>query len=176
MNQIVIGFAGRAGAGKTTAALHLVEHHDFERVRFAGPLKAMMRALGCTEEEVDGALKETPCALLGGRTPRQAMQWLGTEWGRDMIAPDLWTRAWEHAVAGKPRVVADDVRFPNEVAAIRRLGGRVIRIVAAGDEPCPGLDHISERGGIACDAELINTMDEQLLGDLTRLMEANANA
>jgi hypothetical protein len=169
VSQIVIGFAGRAGAGKTTAALHLVRHHGFERVRFAGPLKAMMRALGCTEEEVDGALKEMPCALLGGRTPRQAMQWLGTEWGRDMIAPDLWTRAWEHAVAGKPRVVADDVRFPNEVAAIRRLGGRVIRIVAAGDEVSSGAaGHISERGEIACEADLVNTMDERFFGDVDR--------
>lgn len=176
MTQIIIGFAGRAGAGKTTAALHLVEHHGFERVRFAGPLKAMMRALGCTEEEVDGALKEAPCALLGGRTPRQAMQWLGTEWGRDLIAPDLWTRAWEHAVAGKPRVVADDVRFPNEAATIRRLGGRVIRIVAAGEAPCAGLGHISERGEIVSDADMVNTMDGRLFDQLGRLTAVDVNA
>lgn len=156
--QIIIGFAGRAGAGKTTAAKHLVQHHGFVRVRFAGPLKAMMRALGCTEEEVDGAGKELPCDLLGGRTPRQAMQWLGTEWGRDMIAPDLWTRAWEYAAAGKPRVVVDDVRFPNEVEALRRLGGVVIQLLAPGDlEPASqAAGHVSERGGLDVDADLFN--------------------
>ncbi|MBP2147908.1 deoxynucleotide monophosphate kinase [Xanthobacter flavus] len=166
--QIIIGFAGRAGAGKTTAAQHLVQHHRFERVRIAGPLKAMMRALGCTEEEVDGARKELPCDLLGGRTPRQAMQWLGTEWGRDMIAPDLWTRAWEYAAAGKPRVVVDDVRFPNEVEAVRRLGGVVIRLVAPGEVALEAASagHVSELGGLEVDAELINSMEHAFFGKL----------
>lgn len=125
---MIIGFCGPAGSGKSTAAAHLVAHHGFTRVRFAGPLKAMMRALGCTEDEVDGALKEAPCALLGGRTPRQAMQWLGTEWGREMIAPDLWLRAWAAEADRHPLVVCDDVRFPNEEAAIRERGGLIVRI------------------------------------------------
>jgi hypothetical protein len=94
-----------------------------------------MKALGCTDEQVDGALKETPADLLCGQTPRWAMQSLGTEWGRNLIGPDLWIRAWQAAVdrvqAGQP-VVADDVRFPNEVEAIRKRGGLVIRVVRPG--------------------------------------------
>ncbi|WP_296584874.1 deoxynucleotide monophosphate kinase [Xanthobacter sp.] len=170
--QIIIGFAGRAGAGKTTAAQHLVQHHGFERVRFAGPLKAMMRALGCTEEEVDGARKEMPCDLLGGRTPRLAMQWLGTEWGRDMIAPDLWTRAWEYAAAGKPRVVVDDVRFPNEVEAVRRLGGVVLQLIAPGDLALASsfAGHVSERGGLDVDADLINCRGAGFFATLDHMM------
>ncbi|MFG1226010.1 nucleoside/nucleotide kinase family protein [Xanthobacter wiegelii] len=170
--QIIIGFAGRAGAGKTTAAQHLVQHHGFERVRFAGPLKSMMRALGCTEEEVDGARKELPCDLLGGRTPRQAMQWLGTEWGREMIAPDLWTRAWEYAAAGKPRVVVDDVRFPNEVEAVRRLGGVVIQLLAPVDLALEAASagHVSERGGLDVDADLINCKGQGFFATLDHMM------
>lgn len=173
--KIIIGFAGRAGAGKTTAAQHLVQHHGFERVRFAGPLKAMMRALGCTEEEVDGARKEQPCDLLGGRTPRQAMQWLGTEWGRDMIAPDLWTRAWEYAAAGKSRVVVDDVRFPNEVEAIRQLGGVVVQIVPVGEFPDATTlaGHISERGGLDIDAHIVNCHGPGFLRVLNDLMASH---
>lgn len=60
----VIGIAGLARSGKSTAAAHLVKNHGFVRVRFADPLKAMARALGLNEEEVDGDLKEKPCANL----------------------------------------------------------------------------------------------------------------
>lgn len=39
----------------------------------------------------------------------------------------------EEKLQGLKKVVIDDVRFPNEVAMIQRLGGRVIRI----DRPGP---------------------------------------
>lgn len=162
---VIIGFAGLIGAGKTTAALHLVARHGFERVRFAGPLRAMLRALGLTARELEGDLKERPSRLLGGKTPRWALQSLGTEWGRDCIDPDLWVRAWAAAIEGKPRVVVDDVRFANEVAAIRHLGGRVARIVrprlaailtdrhAMANAAHP---HISERSLPRCDLDVAN--------------------
>jgi hypothetical protein len=60
----IIAFTGLAGSGKSTAAKHLCTRHGFERVRFAGPLKDMMRALGLTEREIEGDRKESPCALL----------------------------------------------------------------------------------------------------------------
>lgn len=133
--RTVVGFAGLAGSGKTTAAMHLVSAHGFARVRFAGPLKAMCAALGLTPDEIDGALKEAPCELLGGRTPRYAMQRLGTEFGRDLIDPNLWVRAWRAAVdrlpIGQP-VVVDDCRFPNEAEAIQAAGGVLVRVVRPG--------------------------------------------
>jgi hypothetical protein len=138
--MIVIGFAGRAGSGKTAAAQHLTTRRAFIRVRFADPLKSMLReGFGLDVRELDGDLKGEPCAALGGVTPRRAMQTLGTEWGRQMVHPDLWTMAWQGAV-GRMRhafgdglcVVADDVRFPNEVATIRSLGGRVVWIARSG--------------------------------------------
>ena len=151
-----IGFCGPAGAGKSTAADHLVKHWRFNRVRFAAPLKAMMAALGLTAEQLDGALKEEPTALLCGRTPRQAMQWLGTEWGRNLIADDFWITAWRAAVErtggfhvpgqGWDRlIVADDVRFANEAKAIRDRGGLVVRIERPGAGSTSGGGHSSER-------------------------------
>lgn len=144
--RTIIAFTGLAGAGKSTAAQHLVASGRFQRVRFAGPLKAMMRALGCTEAEVDGHLKEVPCALLGGKTPRYAMQTIGTEWGRDLIDSDLWIRAWQTAVAAVPAhlgVVVDDCRFPNEAAAVAAVGGVLVRI----ERPGAGTSstHVSEQ-------------------------------
>src|SRR4051794_965130 len=63
--RTIIAFTGLAGSGKSTAAHHLVNRRGFQRVRFAGPLKAMMASLGLTHEQIEGAEKESPCALLG---------------------------------------------------------------------------------------------------------------
>lgn len=134
-SRTLIAFTGLAGSGKSTAAKHLVDHHGFTRIRFAGPLKDMMRALGLNEREIERDLKEKPCELLGGKTPRYAMQTVGTEWGRDLIAPDLWIRAFNAALAKVPAgtpVVVDDCRFPNEADAIRVAGGALVRVERPG--------------------------------------------
>lgn len=127
----IVAFTGLAGSGKSTAALHLVEQ-GWTRVRFAGPLKAMMAALGLTQDEIEGSRKEVPCDLLAGKTPRYAMQTIGTEWGRDIIAPDLWIRAWRAALPAAGSVVVDDCRFKNEAEAVTAAGGFLIRVSREG--------------------------------------------
>ena len=134
MTRLIVGFTGQIGAGKSEAAKEL-HRIGFTRVRFAGPLKAMMASLGLTEDEIDGKLKEAPCELLCGKTPRFAMQTIGTEWGRDMIGSELWVNAWKRSVSQVPAfipVVVDDVRFPNEATAIRELGGVLVRVERSG--------------------------------------------
>lgn len=158
--RLIIGLTGLAGSGKSTAAMHLVERHGFQRVRFAGPLKAMLAALGCTPAEIDGDRKEMPCELLGGKTPRWAMQTLGTEWGRNLIASDLWIRAWQHAVAQVPAgvpIVVDDCRFANEAAAIQAAGGSIIRIVRPG-AGAGAAGHSSEGQALPYAMEIANDM------------------
>ena len=41
---MIIALSGPSGCGKSTAPAYLAEAHGFARVRFAGPLKAMVRA------------------------------------------------------------------------------------------------------------------------------------
>lgn len=139
MSARLVAFAGLAGAGKSTAADALVEI-GFVRVKFAAILKDMLRAFyrgaGLEADEIErrieGDLKEEPDALLGGQSPRRAMITLGTEWGRDLIHPELWVRAWQararHEIAQGRSVVCDDLRFPNECEAVRELGGHVVKI------------------------------------------------
>jgi hypothetical protein len=163
MSRILIAFTGLAGSGKSTAALHLVEQYGYARVRFADPLKKMMAALGLTPEQYDGALKETPCDLLCGKTPRRAMQSIGTEWGRALIGPDVWTRAWQHSVRQfdqlpfDQHIVVDDCRFPNEVEAVKEMGGVIVYIArpGAGLEAEAGA-HESERHNLLCNLTLLN--------------------
>ncbi|AHC30462.1 deoxynucleotide monophosphate kinase [Rhizobium phage vB_RleS_L338C] len=145
MTTQIIALMGAAGSGKTTVSKKL-QAYGFSRYRFAGTLKLMLRTLGLTEEQVDGSEKEIPSDLLCGRTPRHAMQTIGTEW-RDMIHPHLWTRVLEAQIVNQiaanesydpPRpsfIVIDDCRFPHEVDMIRRLGGEIWCIRRAQTEP-----------------------------------------
>jgi hypothetical protein len=159
--RVLIAFTGLAGAGKSTAAAHLVKHRGFTRVRFAGPLKAMMAALGLTAAQIDGNEKELPCELLGGKTPRHAMQTLGTEWGRTCIGDDLWIRAWQAALPATGNVVVDDCRFPNEAEAVRAAGGLLVRIERPGTGTASA--HSSETHALPAARTLHNTLSERNL-------------
>lgn len=132
----VIALTGLAGSGKSTASKYLVEKHGYQLVKFAGPLKDMLRAIGLSEAQIEGELKEEPCEWLQGATPRHAMQTLGTQWGRDCIGPSFWIELWVRRVnliiAEGGRVVVDDCRFPNEAEEVRKLGGVVWRLVGRG--------------------------------------------
>ncbi len=174
----LIALSGRAGSGKSTVADVLVNEAGFVRVKFASALKAMLTALyetaGFAQEEIDdrleGHLKERPCAVLGGQTPRFAMQTLGTEWGRSVISPSLWTNITRATIranlnAGQS-VVVDDLRFPNELALIEDMGGETATIVRGlGDE---FTDHISESGGLKTLYTIPNNRSKDELQELTR--------
>ena len=162
---MIVGLAGYLKSGKSEVARAL-QDKGFQRMRFAQPLKDMIKALGLTDAHVDGHLKEEPCELLCGRTPRWAMQTLGTEWGRDLIHSEIWITLWRAralAVLGNGgKIVVDDVRFHNELRAVRELDGEVWRVNR------PGLvhqAHVSESyiGEMNPDRELMNTRDIEYL-------------
>jgi len=62
-------------------------------------------------------------------SPRQLMQRLGTDLFRQRVHPDIWVACAEQRLRrhrpGSP-VVFTDLRFPNELALIRRWGGFVV--------------------------------------------------
>lgn len=157
---MLIGLTGLAGSGKSVVANVLTNDFGFERVKFADPLKNMLRTLmrdmGYCEDDVErhveGDLKETEIPEISV-TMRHLMVTLGTEWGRDAVRPDLWTRLWAARASMSTNVVADDVRFPNEVDLIRSAGGTIWRLER------PGLaagDHVSEQLEVRPDLTLVN--------------------
>ena len=127
----IIALCGAIGSGKSTAT-SLLRQHGYVVVRFASPFKAMLRAIGLDESQLNGSKKEEPSLLLSGRTPRYAMQTLGFEWGRELMDQDFWVNLWRintlKLTQHNLRVVCDDLRFPNELQAIRELGGRVWKV------------------------------------------------
>lgn len=152
---MIIGLSGNAGSGKSTAARYLIEKHGFTLHKMAGPLKNMLRAIGLTERHIDGDLKEVTCDLLNGRTPRYAMQTLGTEWGRDMISNSFWGDIWEKTLPSG-NIVVDDCRFDNEVERVNRLGGLVIGIERVGLEKGEHSSHASEKAPSGIHTTIIN--------------------
>ena len=139
---MIIGLVGQRRSGKDTAAQALIEC-GFEPVKFAEGLKVMLRSLfsslGANETDVErmieGDLKEQPSHLLGGKTPRFAMQSLGTNWGRELIGDNIWVDTAIERCRRFVNAVITDCRFPNEAAAIKLAGGKLIRITRPGSLP-----------------------------------------
>lgn len=159
---MIVGITGLAGSGKSTAALRMRTHHGFHTVKFSAPLKNMLRTLGLEERHIEGDLKEVPCDLLGGQTPRHAMITLGTEWGRNLISPKLWVNAWKRSVSehfsAYPRTPAltDDLRFLDEAEALEDFDGIVIRIVRPGQGDTGSHVSETEMSQIKADYEILN--------------------
>lgn len=143
---MLIGISGPAGAGKTTMANHLAKAHGFVRISLADPIRDMVRVL---VPDLRDLPKERNTPLLNDHSPRYAMQTLGTEWGREIMGEDFWCQVWRERYAnlGPHRCVVDDVRYENEAAMIRGLGGRVIGIT--GRSAGIGTSHSSEKGVVS---------------------------
>jgi len=136
-------------SGKTTVA-NILHSKGFERIAFADPLKAMvvqlLMSLGYREDEASRLAyidKEMLVAPLGCTT-RHLLQTLGTEWGRRLVRNDIWLKCWAASAVMQERVVADDVRFPNEAQLIQQLGGQMWKVWRPGQER--DTDHVSEGG------------------------------
>ena len=137
----IIGFLGRAGSGKDTAADYLVKHHNYVKISFATPLKDICEILfGFSKDQLYGDLKEVDDKLWRV-SPRRVMQYLGTDIFRnriDELLPDVGNNFWVNSFKIKYlneikkdpnfKCVVADVRFQNEIDIINELGGTVIRI------------------------------------------------
>ena len=140
---MIIGLSGLKGSGKSTAANFLVKD-GFIKMSFAEPIKRMLACVGLSSRDLYGDRKEEPNDMLDGKTPRYAMQTLGTEWGRDLISPDLWVNVVKHNILhshAEDDIVIDDCRFPNEILMILLMEGIVVYIDRDGEAG----DHASER-------------------------------
>lgn len=180
MKQLLIGLAGRARTGKTTAANHLANMHGFQTYAFADPLRdGLMNIFNLSPCDFDDDRKEQPIGWLG-RSARELMQSMGTEWGRNMVHPELWLLLAEQnleflgqAHDAATGFVISDLRFENEADFVRKRGGIVIHVLRPdATEVNP---HVSETGIGIQDNDLVlhneGALDD-LFGQLDEFFDA----
>lgn len=150
----LVGFVGYARSGKDEAAKALLGK-GWERVSFADPVRAMALAIDpVIYESNDGldAVRLSDVVTQHGWTAakkipevRRTLQRIGTEAVREIIGPTTWVDlAMKKVDASENSVVITDVRFPEEAKAIRRRGGKLIRITRKGVGPANS--HVSDTG------------------------------
>lgn len=143
----LLAIAGKAGSGKDTLAHYIKTILPPSSVRtaaFADPIKDGLSAtIGIARSVFDDrALKEKPIAGIG-KSPRELMQSLGTAWGRELVAEDLWVRRMEQfansveydfALCQNIRhgddglLIITDVRMDNEAQWVREHGGKLVHL------------------------------------------------
>ena len=165
---MIIGMVGLIGSGKDTAADFLVENYKFTRDSFANTLKdAVSSIFGWDRELVEGKTvdarkwrEETDLwwsERLGMNiTPRSVLQLWGTEVCRVGFHNDIWIASLENRLRQNTNnVVISDVRFPNEIAAIKNAGGYVIRIKRGPDPSWFKIAELANRGHTAAQEKLV---------------------
>ena len=163
MVNIIALWSPAPGCGKSTVAGILAEQ-GYQIVPFAEPMKRMIVTLllraGYSMDDAFNYVrvsKHEPLKRLAGEpTARHLLQTLGTEWGRDCIDTNFWTGLWTNQVQQREKVVVDDMRFVNEVAAVRKLGGQIWEIQRPGIKLTT--KHRSEGGlpGVQFDRSIVN--------------------
>jgi hypothetical protein len=178
MASHLVGVMGKKRHGKDTFASRLVDVHGFTRVAFADPLKAaaeQLNPLVLVDFDNVGPLRAATSGVEifhGGdtvrlkrlvdivgweaakevREVRRILQELGVSI-RDNVDPEAWVRAAFRVVDSIPGpVVITDVRFPNEVAAVRRARG-LLAYVENARIPDSGDSHVSENAVSRDDAD-----------------------
>ena len=131
---IVVGLNGYGGAGKDTAAEGL-RLCGWEVLGFSDYMYKMALILNpiifwyCipfTMRFLVNWLGWTKAKRIPG--VRKYLQTLGTEAGRDVLGEDVWVNAMRKRLKPGGKYVITNVRFPNEAALVRELGGKIYRI------------------------------------------------
>lgn len=196
---MIIGLAGYKGSGKSTVAQYLEREHGFKRVNFKDSLvqemkdrlpdslREMVQVLSSryrqitegilpqdnethviTDEEMDKMVDN----LFTVKPPpmRALMQNYGTEIRR-RDDNNYWVNQWIDRITGiDGNIVTDDVRFENELSAIKNTGGVLIRIIR--DDISSGGTHISETEQEKFIADFTIAAGEGNLDDVYRQVES----
>lgn len=139
---MLIGLSGHKGAGKDTVAQILVEKYNFERRAFADKIKESASAIFAVpdpslwDEYKNDDLNSSVTLEFGNgkfvchMLIRQFLQRYGTEAHRDIFGEDFWIDMTLKDIYPKTKnYVIADCRFPNELKAIKQLGGQIVKVI-----------------------------------------------
>ncbi len=146
IQNVIVGFAGLMGSGKTTAADRLTNHLRF--------YKFPVTRLAFADEVKYIAKRQFGWDGFKDRKGRRLLQVIGTDAGR-AYNPNTWVDRVETKIRQLPTktiVIIHDIRFLNEVRFVQLHGGVVLNIERPSTRPrfhglkkALGLVHPSER-------------------------------
>ena len=127
----VVGVCGRRCSGKDTIASILNELYGYENIKISNELKDALKIIfGFSHDQIEGTLKDI-VDVQWGISPRQAMQFIGTEVMQYKITellPDMGRKFWIKAFINKhisgnkyhdKLLVITDVRFIHEYEELK---------------------------------------------------------
>lgn len=135
---MIYGFMGEIGSGKDTACDYIARKYGYEKVAMADNLKQACKIIFSFEDhQLYGTQeqKETPDPRWENVTPRKILQFFGTECMRDKfceimqeMGKGIWVKSLEMKLVPGKNYVISDIRFEEEAAMVKRLGGKIVRI------------------------------------------------
>ncbi len=147
----ILGFSGKAQSGKDTVTAFLIRNRKelfngtVARYAFADELKLFcMGYLGLTYDQVYGseAMKNT-LTDINGMVSREVMQDVGKILRK--YKQDIWVSKCFEAIdiSNIDYAIITDIRYENEVEAVKKRGGKVIRLTRFSENTI-GKEHDSE--------------------------------
>lgn len=163
----IIGLTGYKGSGKDTIADYLVNEQGFIKIAFADFIRNALKELFDWDDENFSQEKKEIQDSYWGVTPRKMCQEIGTEFLRihckDFISQDFKLpndedyKATFHIkrinkeiiklldVNSNVKIVFSDIRFQDELDYIKKIGGKVLKVVRNNSNKNEYSNHISEK-------------------------------
>jgi len=170
----LIGISGLARSGKDTYASYLKDYINSNNslpeavtYAFADPLKECASAMfGLPLSVFYGGNEREDINEFWGISPREMLQKLGTEGGREIFGYDLWTKRAEMEYKNNSDniFIVTDIRFESETDFIRNNNGLVIHIINNNIKTVVR-KHESENG-VMCKREDLIVFNNKTLSDL----------
>jgi hypothetical protein len=139
---MILGLLGFIGSGKGEVSDYISKNNRFKKISLADSLKEAISVIfGWPLELLQGKTKESrewreqvdhwwsKRLDIPNLTPRLILQKFGTETCRNHFHQDIWLASLENKLHKEEgNIIVDDLRFPNEIAAIKKLGGKIIKV------------------------------------------------
>lgn len=146
-----IALSGLKRAGKDTVGSYLIQNYSCKRFAFADEVKRLAREL-------------FPEEFVQNDKPVDLLQWLGNTMRQRN--PDVWINKLSAVIQltkdPVPNLVVTDVRYPNEVQALKKLGFTIVKVQVP-------VEVSVER----CKATEVNFTEELLLHESEQLAQSN---
>ena len=146
-----IALSGLKRIGKDTVGSYLIQRYNCKRFAFADEVKRLAREL-------------FPEEFVQNDKPVDLLQWLGSTMRQRN--PDVWINKLSTMIQITkdpiPNLVVTDVRYPNEVQALKKLGFTIVKVQVP-------VEVSVER----CKATEINFTEELLLHESEQMAQSN---